>query len=1066
MRVDAQTDGQRRRELRHNTPYKGDSHLNTHSNSPSRARLFGGSASVAVAAMLIAGPAFAQTPAPAKTAAAEATDEESTIVVTGSLIKNPNLTRATPVNVTTSEEINLKQTNVAEDLLRDIPGVVPNIGSSVNNGNGGASYVDLRGLGSNRNLVLLNGERIAPSDSIGRVDLNNIPLALVDRVEVLTGGASTTYGADAISGVVNFITKRDFTGVEVSASNQLTEKGDGKYFRTDITIGGNFADGKGNATLSIGFQESDPVYQGDRDFGAFQFSSFSGGISGSGLAPVPSRFSFQGGGVGANRVNGTRQLDPATGAVRTTGPGTYAPFNFNPYNLYQTPFTRYNIFGTAHYEISPAFEVYTRALFSKNTVQTIVAPSGSFASSVKIPLSNPYLPAALRTQFCNNNDFDAITAGIQTLTPEQCAAAATATNPTNADGSANTNYKVVTTNLNRRLVEGGPRISNFQTTIFDYRLGVRGAITDHLSYDISGGYGESENTQRLGGYVLTSRLRDALLATNTTTCLSGNAGCVPVNVFGAAGTIAQNQIGYITGPASITNRSSIAQAKAGISGDFGITSPGAADPISFAVGTEYRKYKASQIPDFLSAQAGELGGSGGAAPAFAGGYEVVEGYGELIAPLVQDKPLFHSLTVSGGIRYSHYNINSAQGNSFNTTTYKGEVVWEPAQGFKLRGNYSRAVRAPNIFELFQPVTTQLTNLGVDPCAGTAVNSNANLRAVCLAQGAPAAALGGIEQPAVASAGQVNITTGGNTRLLPETSDSYSGGVVFQPTFISGFSVSADYYHIKIKNAITVPTPGDIIQNCFGNVTAASASSLSCTAIRRNPATGDLAGDPATTGGLFGVFTNQGLLLTDGIDVIANYRRDIGFAKLSLAFNGNYTFRSKFKSNQNDPASLDRECIGVYSVNCSSASGSIQPKFQWNQRTTLGFDRFDISVLWRHIDSVNQEQDDIDNGNGPAYSGPVPGSPPTVATTLSGIAPGAFGNQNFGHIKSFDYFDLSARVDVMKSLELTFTVQNLFDRNPPLTGTNIGSTTYNSGNTYPSTYDTLGRRYAVSARVRF
>ena len=184
--------------------------------------------------------ALVSAPAYAQDAAVEGAAPGEEIVVTGTLIRNPNLEQSTPVNVTTADTIELKQSNVAEEVLRELPGVVANIGSAVNNGNGGASYVDLRGLGSTRNIVLLNGNRVAPSDVNGRVDLNNIPLALIERVEALTGAAVTTYGADAITGVVNFITKRDFAGLEVTASEQITEQGDGNVFRVDATIGANF----------------------------------------------------------------------------------------------------------------------------------------------------------------------------------------------------------------------------------------------------------------------------------------------------------------------------------------------------------------------------------------------------------------------------------------------------------------------------------------------------------------------------------------------------------------------------------------------------------------------------------------------------------------------------------------------------------------------------------------------------------------------------------------------------------------------------------------------------------
>ena len=266
-------------------------------------------ASTIIAGSLISGQAFAQGAATAANPTADAVataDEGQTIVVTGSLLSNPNLAQTQPVNVTTAEEINLRQNNVAEEVLRDIPGIVPDVGSAVNNGNGGASNVNLRNFGANRNLVLIDGNRIVPADLSGVFDLNNIPLALVERVDALTGGASTTYGADAIAGVVNFVTKKNFSGIEMSVGEQITERGDGNYLRADVTIGANFDDGRGNAVFSIGYQESDPVYQGDRDFSRDSIDSFSGTLGGSGTA-VPSR------------ITGTRNLaGTANEATRKT----------------------------------------------------------------------------------------------------------------------------------------------------------------------------------------------------------------------------------------------------------------------------------------------------------------------------------------------------------------------------------------------------------------------------------------------------------------------------------------------------------------------------------------------------------------------------------------------------------------------------------------------------------------------------------------------------------------------------------------------------------------------------
>ncbi len=970
-----------------------------------------------LATTIIAG-SLAAAPALAQGAPADAATDDSTIVVTGSLITNPNLTRSSPVNVTTSEEIELKQVTVAEQILREIPGITPNIGSAVNNGANGANEVDLRGLGSNRNIALLDGRRLVPSGLEGVFDLNNVPVALLDRVDVLTGGATTTYGADAITGVVNFITKSDFAGVEVQVSQAITEQGDGNIFRADLTIGANFDDGRGNAVLSVGYQEADPVFQGDREISNSNYDSFSGALGGSGTG-VPSIFT---------------RFDPALPTARrqintTTGlPGPVTLFNFNPFNIFQTPFERFNIYGAARYEINDAVEVYSRAMFSKNTISTVIAPSGIFSSDVVIPLSNPYLTTPTRNSFCAANG----------ITPAECAAAATA-----APGSAD--YRTITSNVRRRTTELGPRTAEYVTQIFDVRVGVRGAITDTLNYDIGASYGESDRPQTLGGYLSITRLRQAVLAQNTTTCNNTSSGCVPVNLFGPQGSITPAQAAFLAVPSTTTIRSQLAQASASVSGELANISGG--DAVSFAVGTEFRRYGSQQFSDLLAQTPGELGGAGGAAPNITGGYNVYEALGELVVPLIQDKPFFKSLTLEGGARYSKYSVDAAGSPSYDAFTWKAGGSWEPFDSLKIRGNYSRAVRAPNIEELFSPNSVGLTNLSFDPCAGAAPTTNANLRAVCLAQGAPVATIGFIAQP---SAGQANATTQGSTALQPEKADTWTIGAVFQP--FSGFSVSIDYYNVIVNDAITAARPGDAIQACFNNISAASATNPACTQIRRSPSTGALDGDPANTGGLFLPTTNSGRLFTNGIDLSVNFRQDIGFAKLGLAFNGNYTFQNRFRS---VPLGTDRDCVGFYSVNCSF-TGSLIPKFQWTQRTTLGFSGVDVSLLWRHIDSFVQEPDDINGvfGNGPAFSG-----------TLAG---GDLGSRsvNFGKIKAFDYFDLSTRISITDNVVVTLTGTNIFNRKPPVVGSTIGSTSYNSGNTYPSTYDSLGRRISASVKLKF
>ncbi|MFL6789394.1 MAG: TonB-dependent receptor domain-containing protein, partial [Sphingomicrobium sp.] len=1022
-----------------------------------RAALLG---SVAVFALTVGGPAFAQDdqqPAPGAAPAEamqpaeqtqptegaqpaeEATSEGEDIVVTGTLIRNPNLESSTPVNVTTSDTIELKQSNTAEEVLRELPGIVPSIGSAVNNGNGGASFVDLRGLGPNRNIVLLDGNRLAPASLLGIFDLNNIPLALVERVDALTGAAVTTYGADAITGVVNFITRRDFAGVEVSGSEQITEQGDGNFMRADLTLGANFDDGRGNAVLSVGYQQSDPIYQGARDFSVFQVSSFTGGTAGSGTA-IPSRFS------------GTRPLDLATcqpitdpsvanGGVRQiefrdgspcqggATAGLYAPFNFNPYNVFQTPFTRYNIFGAAHYEVSDAVEVYARGLFSKNVVKTIIAPSGSFGGSVTINLNNPFLPATLRNQFCA---FDVDTdEAIYTprFTPAECAAAATATGPTDP------NYRTVTATLNRRTTEVGPRLTDFTTTYFDTRVGLRGPLTSTIDWDVSGAYGESDRPATIKNFTLQSRFRQGSLVNlvnGVPQCEVATNGCVPIDIFGPEGSITPEMADFLADDSTSTIRTSLGQLRALISGDFGYALPWAAQPIGFALGTEFRKYHAQQASDVLAKTAGELGGAGGAAPDIDGGYSVYEGYAELIAPIVEDKQFFESLTFETGVRYSKYEIDGAGSNS--TWTWKAGGSWEPGYGIKVRGNYSRAVRAPNIAELFTPNTVALTNLGVDPCAGTAPTTNADLRAICLAQGAPLGTIGSITNP---TAAQANIVIGGNLDLKPEKANTWTLGVVFVPEFLPKFSMSLDYYNIRIEDVIGAALPGDLIGACFGSISAASATDPDCLVIRRNPLTGGLDGDPATTPGLFGPTTNLGELFTDGVDLIANYKTSVGFGDLAFSFVGNWTNNSEFNANVANPDSFFRECSGFYSVNCSF-TGSIQPKLQFSQRTTLTMGKVDLSLLWRWIDAMKFEPRQLEADLAAAIAAGT--NPDTGCPDPEGADPnGCMIDEEFRKIPAEHYFDLTARFNATDNMTFTFTVQNLLDNQPKVVGNTIGST---------------------------
>jgi iron complex outermembrane recepter protein len=972
-----------------------------------------GVAPLALGLAMAGAPAFAQAESDTQAETTQA-PTSGAIVVTGTRIANPNLELSSPVSVVSSDDLELAQTNVAEEFLRELPSAVPSVGSAVNNGNGGASFVNLRGIGSNRNLVLLDGRRFTPADTTGRVDLNNIPLAIIERTEILTGGATTTYGADAIGGVVNFITKRDFEGVEFTASNQITERGDGNTWRADLTVGANFDDGRGNAVLSIGYQKQDPVYQGDRNFSLFNVGSFSGNPSGSSNA-VPAVI-VGGGSTGQINRDGTDVV-----------PGTiYEFYNFNPSNIFLTPFERYNMYSSANYEITPDIEVFAQGVFSRQTVSTIIAPGGSFFNTYAVPLSNPFIPTAIRNRLCTG-------AG---LTAAQCTAAATATGPTSPG------YREVNIQVRRRSVEAGTRDSDFTTTLYNLTAGMRGNITDNIGWELSGTYGESEQLQRQTGFARFSRLQESLRSSNPNTCQSGNADCVPINLFGTLGSITQPMIDYVFSQQQLViTGAKLKAAQAVIDGDlgFGISS----SPISFALGAEYRQYTASQQSDDASKTPGEVVGGGGAAPDIFGQYDVKDAFAEVVVPLIEDS-FIHEATLELGGRYSDY---STAGTEF---TWKAGGTLSPVPEVTIRGNYQRSSRAPNIGELFTPVTTGLSNLAVDPCAGAAPTTNATLGQVCAAQIVAGGAsqttanglLGNILQPA---AGQINVTGGGNLNLGVEKATTWTIGAIVEP--MQGLSLTVDYYNIKLEDAITSPAVDDIVGGCFN---APSLSNPFCNLISRNPTTGGLDGAPNEAKGLLLNLSNLGRIRTEGVDASLRYRRDLtNSIKLALSIDGTYVFNNEFEAT---PGSGFRDCVGYYSVNC----GSIQPEWVTNTRATFTFDdQFDLSVAWRHMDGVIYEPAAALT-SGPAFSGTLPAS----------LGPIGGRTVDFNKIDAYDYFDLSLRWMATDNFEFVATVQNLFDKEAPLVGSDIGSTAFNSGNTYPSSYDALGRRYAAAVKLRF
>lgn len=995
--------------------------------------------------------AAAQVAQPVETAP-DAQDQAATgeVVVTGTRIARPDLTTASPVNVVSQQEIALRQPSTAEELVRDLPSVRPNLGPGVNNGSDGSASVDLRGIGTNRTLVLLDGRRIVPFGLDNITDLNVIPLPLVERVDVVTGGASSVYGADAVAGVVNFITKRDFSGLRIGAETGISERGDTAKYRGDLTIGANLADGRGNVVLGLSYTKNDPLLHTSRDISQFPVSSVNGLFNGS-TAAVPTIFTsptlFSGNGTVGGVVN------PTTGAFeRATAGNTY---NTNIGTYFQTPLEKYSAYAAARYEVAPHIELYSTALFTRNKVTLQLASSATFTNTYQLPLNNAYLTATERNQLC----------AARSITTANCAAAALAQGP----GSAG--YLEIPVIAQRRFTEYGPRGNPVELEMFQFQVGARGNIFSNITYDLSAQYGETTQNQTRENWGSFSRVQQALRsyrnAAGTPVCSDTTNGCVPLNLFGPEGSITPAMIAFFDLDAQIRRKTKLTVVTGNVGGDlFGLTSPLADKPIGFSVGAEYRKISAASFPDAPSQIQGEVLGTGARTPPDRGQYSAKEIFGELIVPLITNKPFMYNVQAEGGIRYSDYTTTG------KSTTWKAGGSWEFLQGVKFRGMYQVAVRSPNIQELYQSQVQGLGNLTTDPCQGTLPVGNAGLTNLCIATGAPSNTIGSISPP---SSTQINVTTSGNPNLGVERAKTYTlGGVIAPASYLPGFSMTVDYFNIKLTDAISSPAQADILNGCYSAALNPSFTyNAFCQLIQRNPLNGSLNGAGETLGVIL-AGSNLGVLRTAGFDIGVNQR-----VPLAQVFNwedaGEFSFgmnatRLKYYHFQATPNSINRDCTAYYSAGgCTNP----RPKWKWNARATYSNHGFDLSLLWNHISPVALEPylaTPITPLTTPQPGGPNPALTGNATIIINGVTytnvPTAGIQPQFRKIPRYDYFDLSLRKAFGDRFQLTLTVDNLFDKKPPLVGSGVGGTAFNSGNTFPTIYDVVGRYYTVGARLKF
>jgi iron complex outermembrane recepter protein len=963
---------------------------------------------VLVALGVLATPAFAQT--------------TERVEVTGSRIKSIGATSTSPITSVTAEEINSTQPMAVEEVIRQLPASIPAIGPNTNNGSGGGATIDLRGLGPNRSLVLVNGRRFVPFNLLGVVDTNSIPVALLERVDVFTGGASAVYGADAVAGVVNFVLRRNFQGIEASTSYGVSEEGDAKRMRSDLTMGASFADGRGNVALSLGKTRTDPLIQGERPYSQVSITSTGAALPGGSGTTVPSAFTIiaptelTAAQWTARGLSGAQQINPATGTLGST----VNLYNFNPPNYFITPLERNQFSALGSFRINDYAEAYADVSYTRSDVQLNLASTGTFNNTYSVPIGNPYMPAAMRQQICT-------------------ALAGTSRAITNCNVGST---ELVSMQINRRITEIGPRINDFQNNTYQYTVGLKGSLPFFSSWGYDGylSNGKADQVSTRVNWGSLSRSRQALDAISTTACRTTANGCVPLNVFGAEGSITPAQLAFFN-VNSIQQQEVIQTVKAlTFSGDLGpVASPWAKQPFATAVGFERRITFGGNASDGPSQIQGEVLGTGAPLPDRRGDLKLDELYAEAQLPLVQGKPYVEQLALDVGYRQTKFKTSAAT-QDYGSWKFGGEYA--PVKGLRFRAMQQRATRAPNVNELYAPVVSGLSNLATDPCAGANINAAdasrpGTLSNLCVQTGVPIGAVGSLAQP---SAGQVNVVAGGNPNLEPEEADTTTIGLVFDPSWAKGLTVSLDYYKITIEKAISNATAAQVNNGCYLTNPTFTPNTL-CALVRRSPVDGTLNGGSAP--GIVTSQSNLGTIWTEGIDLGVNYRlplKDLGLpaslGRLDISLNLNHTTQWEIQTIPGVPL-LD--CLGRYGNSC----GGPTYRNKFSQRTVWNLGDWVFQYNWRHVGAADVEDAQVNTPN-PANA----------------VAP------QFRRIKPYDYIDAAADWNITKNFKLRLSITNLFDKQPPETGSTVGTTATNSGNTFPAWYDVQGRHYTVGATLKF
>lgn len=973
--------------------------------------------SIAVLAFaLLAGPALAQDQG-VEVGSQDETAQTAgqAIVVTGSRIRRRDLESSSPVTVVSSREFELSGAVNVEQVINTLPQVVPGVTAFSNNPGAGVATLDLRGIGNQRTLVLVNDKRYIFFDPTQTVDLNTIPQFLIESVDVVTGGASAVYGSDAIAGVVNFRLRGDLEGLLVGGQYAITERGDGQRWNINAALGSEIAGGDGHITLYGDYFRRSAIFQSDRAFSrqVLNENADRTGFVPGGSATVPGgRFVIPGsvvvpGGNGLSSVTLTRGVGnfASTNGALYTEPGRSRPYvapddayNFAKDNYLQVPQERWLVGGYGEYRITDAANTYLEVTFANNEVENELAPTpvtGNFA----VATNNPFLSAADRAALVQ---IDANEAAID------AARVARGLAPLYGDPG------FVTMGINRRVNDIQSRNVNFERNAWRALAGVRGDLTDSLNYDIYYLYSRTRNSQLQRGNVSRSAFATALRENR-------------LNIFGPD-TISPALADEIAITAQNTVISELQVAGASLSGEL-LDLGGGGGPVGFALGAEWRGVASEFIPD-TALSSGDVIGFNAGNPT-RGSYNVKELFGELLVPVIADRPFIDELSVRGAARYSDYSLGGVGG----VFTWAAGIEWGPVPDLRFRAQYQKAIRAPNVGELFGG-QAQGFPPAIDPCSGRSSASSRTeaVRALCIATGVPAAL---VFQNSVQPNSQIESLAGGNPNLSEERSKTLTVGAVFRPSFLRGLSVTVDYFDIKVDDYIAALGGGTqgILNICYYSIQ--DRNSEYCKAINRDPNTGQIGGDFLVTA----LNANIARLKTSGIDMQVDYQTNVGAGLLSedasvnLNFLGTWTRRADFTAVADLPDEVS-ECTGAFGTNCDAVFGDPVPKFRFTVRASLIDGPLTASLRYRHIGKVTNER--IINGI----------SDPASITVDS--------------LKTKGYADLTFAYAATDNIDLTLGVRNMFDTKPTL----IDDSNDEQASTYPSTYDVLGRDYFVALRMKF